>query len=184
MLVRSHTHRCSHHSLRTAYIDPVLLQLQVDGDGATWVDVILIMTTAVHDAIEASGGDPWTRVLSFVESTNAALRRSDVAIRLNVLRTFEVAYPSHLETNTSISLGWLRENTYFNQDLRDHMRADLILMVTADTGGACGVAYAPTAGFPMKDNPNWWIYSVAVTRLDCISSFTFEHEAGHLMGCL
>ncbi|MCE2881448.1 MAG: M12 family metallo-peptidase [Planctomycetaceae bacterium] len=55
--------------------------------------------------------------------------------------------------------------------------ADLIALVRANGGGACGIAYL------VGDSPTDVGYGVSVTALGCFSNRTFTHELGHNMGC-
>ncbi len=55
--------------------------------------------------------------------------------------------------------------------------ADLVALVRANGGGACGIA------FLVGDTVDEAAYGVSVTALGCFSNRTFTHELGHNMGC-
>ncbi|MCE2885296.1 MAG: M12 family metallo-peptidase [Planctomycetaceae bacterium] len=55
--------------------------------------------------------------------------------------------------------------------------ADLVALVRANGGGACGIA------FLVGETVDQAAYGVSVTALGCFSNRTFTHELGHNMGC-
>ena len=62
--------------------------------------------------------------------------------------------------------------------IRDNVGADLVTLIRADGGGACGIAYLLNANTPDLDEKGF-----SVTALGCFSNRTFTHELGHNMGC-
>jgi hypothetical protein len=155
------------------------------GEDAPLVDdgsVIDLMVAYTQAAADAAGGTTLllSRLALGVAETNQAYANSRIRTRLRLVHTALVAYTE--SGNSSTDLSRLRSATDGFMDevhaLRDTHGADMVKLVVANGGGACGVAYLMSGV-----NPGFASSAFSVTAQSCISpNYTFGHELGHNMG--
>lgn len=94
------------------------------------------------------------------------MQRSDIPTEIQIVKVvfMEESYNGRVTDST---LKFMYEDSQINQLRKDHY-ADLVAMITTDTPNVCGIAYF-----------NSW---VSATAVDCLRSYTFEHELGHNFG--
>lgn len=142
--------------------------------------VLMLYTTTAKNvyffgnnaAIEASMYDA-------VASANQAYANSSVDISLQVAGVAEVNY---FESNDlGHTLQRLTTPTDGHMDavhaLRDEYQADLVALFAYGEGDTCGVAYIAA-----RNGESYPESAFSVTRADCTSNGTFEHEIGHNQG--
>lgn len=145
----------------------------------TVVDLLVLYTGAA--ALQAGGVpqmEDW--ILWAVEDSNAIYADSGIDLSIRLVGTavaanyFEqAAMVDDLYALTYTDDGLLDEVL----PLRDSLHADLVALVRADGGGACGIAWLAGA------DPSQQGYGYSVTALGCFTNRTFTHELGHNMGC-
>ena len=149
-------------------------------DDGSRIDVFVGYTEA---ALSQAGGaaEILDRILWAVGDSNAIYASSGIAVTLRLVGTQRA--DGYLENSASMA-----NDLYALQDPADgpldavHAAgvaagADLIALVRADGGGACGIAFL--VGASASDVG----YGVSVTALGCFTNRTFTHELGHNMGC-
>ena len=148
-------------------------------DDGSRVDVFVMYT---QGAVNQAGGqtqlDDW--LLWAVADSNAIYASSGIALSMRLVGsalaqgyTENASMSNDLYALTDTADGVLDEVL----PLRNAARADLVALVRADGGGACGIAWL--AG----GNPSQEGYGYSVTALGCFTNRTFTHELGHNMGC-
>ncbi|MFM7132752.1 MAG: reprolysin-like metallopeptidase [Planctomycetota bacterium] len=148
-------------------------------DNGTKVDVLVVYTSA---AVTQAGS-----TASLLDSINWAMADSNsiyagsgVALQARLVGTALVTYTENadmsvdLDRLTGTSDGFM-DNIH---TIRNNVGADLVALVRADGGGACGVAWLLPSNSSANANKGF-----SVTALGCFSNRTFTHEMGHNMGC-
>jgi hypothetical protein len=176
---------CGHHdALR---VGDGADDLEPDGDGGvagacddgSRVDVFVLYTQA---AVNQAGGltqlQDW--LLWAVADSNAIYADSGIGLSMRLVGS---ALAQGYSENASMS-----NDLYALTDpadgildealpLRNSARADMVALVRADGGGACGVAWLTGSSAANEE------YGYSVTALGCFTNRTFTHELGHNMGC-
>jgi hypothetical protein len=152
----------------------------VDCDDGSRIDLSVGYTDA---ALAQAGGAEQIadQILWAVGDSNAIYASSGIAVTLRLVGTQLAA--GYVEDSASMA-----NDLYALQDPTNgpldgvHAAgvaagADLIALVRANGGGACGIA------FLVGGSVDQVAYGVSVTALGCFSNRTFTHELGHNMGC-
>jgi hypothetical protein len=148
-------------------------------DDGSVIDLMVVYTAAA--AASAGGTDAMlARIALGVAETNQGYVNSRIRTRLRLVHAEQVDYAE--SGNSSTDLSRLRAPGDGFMDnvhaLRDTYGADMVKLVVANGGGACGVAYL-MGGV----NPGFGPNAFSVTAQSCISpNYTFGHELGHNMG--
>jgi len=149
-------------------------------DPGTRTDVLVRYTEAAR--VQAGGEtqiQDW--ILWAIADSNAIYSASNIPLSLRLV-------------GTSLAQGYVEDAASMANDLylltdpadgvlddtlalRDSRGADLVALVRADGGGACGIAWL-VGGDPAQES-----YGYSVTALGCFTNRTFTHELGHNMGC-
>jgi hypothetical protein len=147
-------------------------------DGLT-IDLLVVYTAAARAA--AQGTTAMQALIELaVSETNTSYDNSDVAQRLRLVRTAEVAYT---ETGDMFKdLERLRQPADGFMDnvhtLRDTSGADVVALLV-ERASYCGLGYlmqTPSRAFAD--------YAFGVVRRSCATgNYSFGHELGHMMGC-
>ncbi len=149
-------------------------------DDGSRVDVLVVYTDA---AIVQAGGMTQISdsILWAISDSNAIYAASGIALQARLVATANVA--GYIEDPSSMAndLYRLRDPADGFMDeihaLRNATGADLVALVRASGGGACGIAWL--VGSSAADEG----YGFSVTALNCFGGKTFTHELGHNMGC-
>jgi hypothetical protein len=149
-------------------------------DDGSKVDVLVVYTNA---AVAQAGSE--TSLLDSIDwaiaDSNAIYAGSGVSLQARLVGTSRLT--TYVENaDMEVDLDRLTDPTDGIIDdihaLRDAVGADLVAMVRAEGGGACGVAWLmPNNTTASAD------LGFSVTALDCFPNRTFTHELGHNMGC-
>lgn len=144
--------------------------------------VIDIMVGYTGDARAVAGGTAAienTAQLA-VDATNLAYTNSNVDQRLYLVHTVEFSYTESGNSSTDLS-NWrgktdgLMDNAHA---LRDEYHADIMMLLTEDGGGFCGIASLQTTF-----SASFEASAFGVTARNCaVGNLSFAHEAGHNMG--
>ena len=126
-----------------------------------------------------------SKVVSRVAATNAAYRRSGVLITLKLVHAGLVAYTQSGNANTDLGRFTGTADAYMNSvhAIRAARKADLMALIVGGSSwsqGACGIAWLLQR--PFYSVARWKPYTFSWTALECLSTFTFEHELGHNQG--
>ncbi len=144
-------------------------------DDGSLIDVMVAYTT---DARIGAGGtaDILAEINAAVTWTNQCYENSDVAQRLRMVHSEEVAYTESagdLSQELNDLVGTSDGQMDNLHDLRDAHAADVVVLIT-ETGTNCGLADAVMAEASS---------AFCVVKRSCASdNLTFPHELGHLMG--
>jgi hypothetical protein len=149
-------------------------------DDPTVVDLLVLYT---DDTVASSGsaGAVEALIQTGVDNINLALSNSGVTGTINLVGAVEVNYAEAGDGFTELTRLREQNDGFLDiaHELRDSMRADLVMLVT-QTGGPCGVAgYGVLAGpTPLPDNAFSWV------NINCIGGgvLAFAHEIGHNLG--
>ncbi len=149
-------------------------------DAGTIIDVLVVYTSAAVTQ-QGSVAALLDQIAWAIADSNAIYAGSGIGLRVRLVGTSSL--PGYVENaNMSVDLnrltavadGWI-DGVHA---LRNSVGADLVVMVRADGGGACGTAWLlPTNSSAEAAN------GFSVTALGCFSNRTFTHEMGHNMGC-
>ncbi|MFN9126258.1 MAG: reprolysin-like metallopeptidase, partial [bacterium] len=148
-------------------------------DNGSTVDVLVVYTNA---AVAQAGSE--AALLDSIDwamaDSNAIYAGSGIALQARLVGTSRLT--TYVENaDMGVDLNVLTNTTDGIIDnvhtLRDTLGADLVALVRATGGGACGVAWLMPANNPSSANLGF-----SVTALDCFSNRTFTHELGHNMG--
>lgn len=164
-------------------VEPPTAQLQAVSSeplsGNVIVDIMVAYTTEAR--IAAGGLTEINNLIDLaVAETNITYLNSGISQLVNLVHTVEVNYP---ESGTIVTdRNHLQDPDDGVMDeihtLRDQYQADLVLLLVADGGGFCGVAYSTTSV-----SNSFAEYGFCVVDADCATSvYSFGHELGHLMG--
>jgi len=148
-------------------------------DNGSTVDVLVVYTNAAvtQAGSQASLLDSINWVIA---DSNAIYSGSGIALQARLVGT--ALLPTYVENEdmgvdldrlTATSDGFI-DNVHA---LRDAVGADLVALVRASGGGACGVAWLLPSNSSANANLGF-----SVTALNCFSNRTFTHELGHNMG--
>jgi hypothetical protein len=148
-------------------------------DDGSRVDVFVMYTqVAVNQAGGQTQLNDW--LLWAVADSNAIYASSGIALSMRLVGSAlaqgyieNASMSNDLYALTDAADGVLDEAL----PLRNAARADLVALVRADGGGACGIAWL-AGGDPSQEG-----YGYSVTALGCFTNRTFTHELGHNMGC-
>jgi len=148
-------------------------------DDGSRVDVLVAYTDA---AVTQAGGETQLgdAILFAVADSNAIYAASGIGLTMRLVGTMRAE--GYTENASMVN------DIYALQDPadglldailveRDRVGADLVSLLRADGGGACGV------GFLVGGSIDDAAYGVSVTALGCVTNKTFTHELGHNMGC-
>ena len=149
-------------------------------DDGSRVDVLVVYTDA---AIVQAGGvtQIGDSILWAISDSNAIYAASGIALQARLVATANVA--GYIEDPSSMvnDLYRLRDPADGFMDeihaLRNATGADLVALVRASGGGACGIAWLVGSSVAQES------YGFSVTALNCFGGKTFTHELGHNMGC-
>jgi hypothetical protein len=159
--------------------DPAVVPAAALADDGSVIDVLVVYTAAA--ATSAGGTNAMlARIALGVAETNQGYVNSRIQTRLRLVHAEEVAYTESGNSGTDLSR--LRGTADGFMDgvhtLRDTHGADMVKLIVANGGGACGVAYLMSGV-----NPGFASSAFSVTAQGCISpNYTFGHELGHNMG--
>ena len=131
-------------------------------------DVLVFYTTAAASGISS-------KVQTYVNNTNSYYGLSSVNVHMNLLATL----PSPVQESGSgmpDTLTAFRQNAEV-RSLRAQYGADMVVLISTDSGGWCGYAYLWFQTINGVTNTD----AYAVVRSSC-NSITFAHECGHLGG--
>ncbi|MGB1250194.1 MAG: zinc-dependent metalloprotease family protein [Candidatus Promineifilaceae bacterium] len=144
--------------------------------------VIDIMVGYTDDARVAAGGTTAIQNTAqlAVDASNTAYRNSNVAQHMYLVHTAEFSYAESGSSFIDLNR-WEGKSDGFMDNahaLRNTYHADLMMLLTEDGGGYCGVANRPftfSVGFENQ--------AFGVTARSCaVGNLSFAHEAGHNMG--
>lgn len=151
------------------------------GAGGTVVHDVLVAYTPEVTARYGGVGATEAAISNHVAAVNQAYANSQVDIQLNLVGTVELSQSQ--SGNMSTTLSRLKSTTDGNYDevhgLRDQLGADLVAMLTTETG-YCGIAYLNR---PQNAGEDAWAFSVtsAYAGYACLP-LTLGHEIGHNQG--
>lgn len=145
----------------------------VNGD-ETVIDLLVVYSEAAREQLGGTAQIE-AHAQAAVDNGNLALRDSLTEASWNIAQIAEIDFT---ETGScGDRLGALRVNAQA-QDLRDRYGADMVGMLLADGGGACGCGYvmrSPGQAFAGS--------AFQVTANDCaVGNLTYAHEHGHNSG--
>ena len=148
-------------------------------DDGSRVDVLVAYTDA---AVAQAGGETQLgdAILFAVADSNAIYAASGIGLTMRLAGTMRVSgYLENASMTNDIYALQDPADGLLDQVLveRDRIGADLVSLLRADGGGACGVGFL--VGGSIADAA----YGVSVTALGCVTNKTFTHELGHNMGC-
>jgi hypothetical protein len=149
----------------------------VADDGST-IDVMVAYTA---DARAAAGGTTAMNNLIdlAISETNTSYINSGIAQSLNLVHTTEVTYTESGNMGTDLSRIRNTSDGYMDNvhSLRDTYCADEVVLIVADGGGSCGIAYMMTTVSASFES---WAF--AVVDDGCATGYySFGHELGHNM---
>ncbi|CUS34413.1 putative Peptidyl-Asp metalloendopeptidase [Candidatus Nitrospira nitrosa] len=145
----------------------------------TIVDLMVVYTTTAR--IKQGGLSAMNALIAMsVDLANQAYQNSQIAMRLRLVRTAEVAYTETGNMNTDLVRLRSTSDGFMDQvhTLRDQYKADLVTLIVDNGGAYCGIAYVMANG----PRASFASYAFSVTDRDCISNNTLTHELGHNMG--
>jgi hypothetical protein len=148
-------------------------------DDGSVIDVLVVYTAA---AATSAGGESamLARIALGVAETNQAYVNSRIQTRLRLVHAAQVDYTESGNSGTDLSRLRATADGFMDNvhALRDTHGADMVKLIVANGGGACGVAYLMSGV-----NPGFASSAFSVTAQNCISpNYTFGHELGHNMG--
>ncbi len=153
------------------------------------VDVLILYTSAVRQAIENQNGNVRLAMQHIMDETQQAMDNSGSAqtggslATVHLVRAQEVGHPES---------GTLQSDLFYLQglagstepiDLRNYWAADIVMLVReSPSQNKCGLAYTP--GYGGAPGPeDFEDYAVGVTVRVCdFSGYPFQHEFGHIFG--
>lgn len=153
----------------------------------TEIDVLVLYTANVRQALQAVGIDATTYMQDTLAATQMAMDRSTspgdaVIAELNLVHAQEVA---HAESGQFLDdLNYLRLDS-IAVGLRNTYAADLVMLIreSSPQPNQCGLAYGPGILTTPPPGPGFAPFAVAVTKRQCsFSAYPFQHEFGHLFG--
>ena len=126
-----------------------------------------------------------SRVVSRVAATNAAYRNSGVLITLKLVHSGQISYTQSGNALTDLNRFTSKTDAYMNavHATRATKKADLMALIVGNSSwsqGACGIAWLLQPAF--YNVTRWKPYTFSWTVLECMPTFTFEHELGHNQG--
>ena len=149
-------------------------------DDGSRVDVLVLYTDA---AVVQAGGE--TQMLDWINwaiaDSNAIYSSTGIAVMMRLVGASRAS--GYVEDAASMAndLYALRDPADGKLDqalpLRNSTAADMVALIRADGGGACGIAWL------LGTDPASESYAYSVTALGCFTNRTFTHELGHNMGC-
>ncbi len=146
--------------------------------------VAVFWTTAAQTQGGGASGMA-SKIVSRIASTNAAYRNSGVLITLQLVHSGVIAYTqsgnalTDLNRFTSTSDGHMASV----HATRTAKKADLMALIVGNSSvsqGACGKAWLLLPAY--YSVAVWKAYAFSWTVLECLPTFTFEHELGHNQG--
>ncbi|MGA9421141.1 MAG: M12 family metallo-peptidase [Rhodanobacteraceae bacterium] len=151
------------------------------------VDVLVLYTSAVRQAVEAMGMNVQQVMRDEVDTTQMAMDRSTspgdpVIADVHFVHAAEVSRVDSGEF--SLDLEYLRTDPE-PVALRNYWAADLVMYVreTTPDPSFCGLAYEPSVGTTPPPGSGFAPYAVGVTKRVCsFSPYGFEHEFAHIFG--
>lgn len=152
----------------------------IAADDGSMVDMLVVYTATARAGAGGTAAMEALIDLAVVE-TNQGYAASNVAHRVRVVHTEEVAY-SEVGFNWNTTLSSLSDPTDGTLDnvhaLRDTYCADQVTLIV-NNGANCGLGYimqTPSSGFAP------WAFTL-VSRTCTTGYYSFAHELGHNMGC-
>lgn len=149
-------------------------------DDGSRVDVLVLYTDA---AVAQAGGE--VQMIDWINwavaDSNAIYASTGIGLTMRLVGASRAA--GYIEDAASMAndLYALRDPADGKLDqalpLRNSAAADMVALVRADGGGACGIAWL------LGTDPASEGYAYSVTALGCFTNRTFTHELGHNMGC-
>jgi hypothetical protein len=147
-------------------------------DGST-IDVLVAYTA---EAAGAAGGQNGILALinQAISETNQSYANSGIRQRVRLAQSAQVAYTESGDLTTDLVRLKLRGDGFMEEifSLRDSAAADLVVLLAANGGNACGVGYLmtqPAASFEE--------FAFSVVDTECATGYySFGHEMGHNMG--
>ncbi len=149
-------------------------------DDGSRVDVLVVYTDA---AIAQAGGETQVgdSIVWAINDSNAIYAASGISLTARLVGTAHVAGYVEDAAAMSTDLYRLRDGADGFMDevqaLREATGADLVSLIRANGGGACGIAWLIGASTSQEG------YGFSVVALGCLGGKTFTHELGHNMGC-
>lgn len=145
----------------------------------TVVDVLVVYTSTART--KQGGTNAMNALIAMgVDLANQAYTNSNIAMRLRLVRTAEIAYAETGDISTDLSRLQRTNDGFMDtvHQLRDQSKADLVALIVDNGGAYCGIAYVMANGPRASFAP----YAFSVTDRDCVSNSTLTHEMGHNMG--
>lgn len=144
------------------------------GDEQVVIDVMVLYSPQARDQLGGTAQIE-AHALAAVDRGNQSFRNSLADATWNIVHIGQIEHPE--SGSCSARLDWLRTSTRARA-LRDRHGADLVGMLLASTGGACG------CGYVMRNpGPAFSEFAFQVTANSCaVGNLTFAHEHGHNSG--
>ncbi len=158
--------------------NPITLAPQASDDGSV-IDVMIVYT---DDAVAAHGLpilQSWIEL--YIAYTNQAYINSNIAQRISLVHTQEVAYtePGDLDPALDDLKNTSHPELGVVHTWRNTYHADLVLMLVNDDGsGSCG----GLASVPVTITPGFESSSFGTMEACSFGASVFAHELGHNMG--
>ena len=149
-------------------------------DDGSVIDLLVVYTPAARSA--AGGRQKIENLIALgVTETNTAFTNSGIQTRLRLVHRAEIQYTESTE-RIGIDLQRLRitDDGYMDSvhALRNHYKADLVMLVGNSAVNACGVAYVMSTIGPAFESS-----AFSYIARQCISpTYGFGHELAHNMG--
>ena len=140
------------------------------------IDVLVVYSAAARQNLGGTA-QIQAHAQAAVDNGNLSFLNSQVEVVWNVVHMEEIPFTE--SGSCAERLNQLRTSAQANA-LRDEFEADMVGMLLADAGGACG------CGYVMRNNslgPGFAPWAFQVTQNSCaVGNLTYAHEHGHNMG--
>ncbi|MCB9304666.1 MAG: hypothetical protein H6566_28865 [Lewinellaceae bacterium] len=143
-------------------------------DNGDIIDILIVYNNTQYTKFGETH-DVSTWIDETIQSTNNSLRNSDINLRLALVHSQLISYPSQ---NTSVDLDNLREGSAglgIVHKLRDQYHADVVMLVCNDLGGGRNDGLYSLQGENVR--ARWGVCRAGATSV-------FVHEFGHTMGVM
>lgn len=143
-------------------------------NGVVTIDVVSLYTPQARHgaggvaAIEAT-------IQNAVDLTNTAFQNSGSSARLNLVHTSQASYND--SGNIFSDRNWVSTDADV-MALRDLYSADMVSLITEDSGGPCGVSFLMEEVGPAFESQAFQV----TTRPCAVGNLTYAHEHGHNLG--
>lgn len=151
----------------------------VANDSAAFFDILVVYSDDLRFNLGGTAAAQ-AAATNAIAATNTAYQNSGVTARVRLAGTAEVAHSD--DGNMGTALTALRGTSDGAMDsvhtLRNQLGADAVVLLVANGGGSCGIAYimsSASAGFASN--------AFGVVANGCaVGNFSFPHELGHNFG--